>query len=361
MRNTIDHPGIYLGKLMEEQGMSQRELAAKIDIANSLLSNILNGNRNIGVNLALSLEAADMKTADFWLKKQMHYSLNIAKNEQENQKKEKQIKTWNEIDQLNLVPLNFLKKQDFLNINSSEDVPKIFETYDVSNLIELEKKIKNFNLKYFRKSSKFAENRNNVIAWSVVAEHKASQITVEKFKLESSKMLIVELLKCFWENKNTIEKTTEILAAYGIKFFILNRPIKTPVDGKSFMSKENPAIALTLKYKRLDNFAFTLMHELGHVYLHLTKSKYQDSDFFINNSNMELEEFEANKFAKNSLIPLDSWNAFSLSHHEFTDEAIIEFANEIKVHPAIIRGRVCFENPEYYRKRTMINSRNVLN
>lgn len=360
MRSKIDHPGIYLSELMEEQGMSQRELASKIDVANSLLSNILNGNRNININLALSLEAANLKTADFWLEKQMRYSLYIAKKDQENLKKEIQIKTWNKIENLDLVPLKYLKKQEFLNVNSSDDIDLIYKTYKVEDLEQLKSKVHDFNLKYFRKSSKFAENRNNVIAWSVVAERKAQIIEVDDFNVNSSKKLVKELLQCFWVNKNTIEKTEEILASYGIKFFILNRPSKTPVDGKSFMSNGKPSIALTLKYKRLDNFAFTLFHELGHVFLHLTKPKYKDSDFFINNSNMEMEEFEANKFAKNNLIPLDSWNAFSLSNEEYTDSVIYNFAKEIRVHPAIIRGRVCFENPEYYRKRTAINAENVL-
>ena len=30
-----------------------------------------------------------------------------------------------------------------------------------------------------------------------------------------------------------------------------------------------PVIGLTLRYDRLDNFWFVLLHELGHVFLHL--------------------------------------------------------------------------------------------
>jgi HTH-type transcriptional regulator/antitoxin HigA len=44
----------------------------------------------------------------------------------------------------------------------------------------------------------------------------------------------------------------------------------------------------------------------------------------------------------------------------FDDASILHFAKEIDIHPAIIRGRVCFENNEYYKKRNAINSLNVL-
>lgn len=44
---------------------------------------------------------------------------------------------------------------------------------------------------------------------------------------------------------------------------------KTLVDGISFWSNGNPAIRMTLRHNRLDNFAFTLFHELEHIYKHL--------------------------------------------------------------------------------------------
>lgn len=351
------HPGVYLNKMLENKGLSQRDLASKIDIAHSLLNNILKGNRNININIAFSLEAIEFKDANYWLTAQKDYSLQEAKNDRKLIKKSNSIKSWNELAEI--VPISFFRKQD-LDIDSSEDIAKIYSIYGVKDLNSLRNKIESFNPTYFRKSSKFLENRNNVLAWSQLAEYKVKNQKVNLFNSSNQNLLVEELKKCFYKNSDTIKKTKKILNKYGIKFFILDRPSETPVDGKSFMSGKNPAIILSLKYKRLDNFAFTIMHELGHVFLHLTNPKFKDSNFFINSSNSNIE-FEADTFARDNLIDLSLWDDFILLNYEFTDDIILEFSKKTKVHPGIIRGRVCFEYNEYYRKRSLIKIRNILN
>lgn len=359
----IKHPGIELSKLLLDKGISQREFASTINVAHPLLNNILNGSRNINVNFALSLEAANLKTASYWLKKQVEFSLELAKNDKEVIEKKEAIQTWDNLN--NIVPLNFFKRQNDLQINSSEDIDKIFDIYQVTSLSKLEDKINQYSPAFFRRSSKFNENKNNVLAWSVLAEHKARHREVSKFSRVNEIKIIEELKKCFYKKDNVLAKSESILNKYGIKFFTLtDRPAKTPVEGKSFISGTNPAIVLSLKYKRLDNFAFTLFHELGHVFLHLTnpkrKSQYKNQGFYVNSSNNAIEEFEADNYAQNNLIPQDLWNDFILLNNEFSDEIIIDFANENKIHPGIVRGRLCHENPIFWKKRTAITKMNKL-
>jgi HTH-type transcriptional regulator/antitoxin HigA len=194
----------------------------------------------------------------------------------------------------------------------------------------------------------------------LLAEYKAKQISVKPFNKDAQDELIGELNYCFYKNKNTIGKVKTILGNYGIKFFTLDRPSQTPVDGKSFMCGNSPTVVLSLKYSRLDNFAFTLMHEIGHVFLHLTKTKYHDQAFFVNAPNVEKEEREADDFAERNLIPVISWKKFVLENYDFEDDIIEDFSKKVKVHPAIILGRICYENPEYYRKRSAIKAINIL-
>ena len=66
------------------------------------------------------------------------------------------------------------------------------------------------------------------------------------------------------------------------------------------------------------------------------------------------EENEANEFARDSLIQPNKWEEFRMNHFTIEDEDIQKFANEMKLHPAIIRGRVCHDDHTYYRKRTSI-------
>jgi HTH-type transcriptional regulator/antitoxin HigA len=360
MQDKIIHPGITLDKMLNERSLSQRDLASRIDVAHSLLNNILKGSRQINVHIAIALESAGFRKANYWLTKQMKYNLYYAEKDEEVIKKKKAIKIWNEME--SLLPLSFFKKQN-LGINSSDDIDKIYEIYRVKDFSGLERRISDFNPTYFRKSSKFSENKNNVIAWSLLAEHKAKHQKVKTFSRSNEDLLLKELNKCFYRSKNVIEDSEKILNEYGIKFLILNRPSQTPVDGKSFMCGENPAVVLSLKYKRLDNFAFTLLHEVGHVFEHLTnpeKPQYKEEDFFVNSSNTDIVEFEADSYASNKLIDSKLFNDFLVLNEDYSDESILEFSRNNKIHPGIVRGRICFEFPIYYRKRTAITALNKL-
>ncbi|WP_412561856.1 helix-turn-helix domain-containing protein [Winogradskyella sp. MIT101101] len=362
MRNKVIHPGITLDNMLNERSLSQRDLASRIDVAHSLLNNILKGNRNINVHIAIALESAGFEDANYWLMEQMKFNLYQAHNDEDVIKKTKSIKEWNDIEESGIVPLNFFKKQN-IGVNTSDDIDKIYRVYGVEDYKSLEKRVSEFNPTYFRKSSKFSENKYNVVAWSLIAKYKANQETVPSFKRSNEQLLLKELKKCFYSNQDVINKTRTILNKFGIKFFTLNRPPQTPVDGKSFMSGENPAIVLSLKYKRLDNFAFTLFHELGHVFEHLTnpdKPQYRDEEFFINSSNTEIVEFEADNYARNNLIEQNLWSDFITLNEEFTDDIILDFSKRHKIHAGIVRGRVCFEYNEYYRKRSVITALNKL-
>lgn len=82
-----------------------------------------------------------------------------------------------------------------------------------------------------------------------------------------------ELNQAFYNNNNLLENLESILEKYGIKLIYLKKLDKTPVDGYSFWSDDSPTIVLALRYKRVDYLAFTLFHELGHIFLHLSKKQ----------------------------------------------------------------------------------------
>lgn len=358
MSNKSHHPGKDLETLIKENGYTQREFSSKINIAYPLLNNILKGNRNININIALSLEAAGFETAEKWLIKQLRYSVNQAKQDDEIIRSNESIKTWSSLSKV--VPLNYFLDHKIIGNRKEEAISKIYEIYGVKSVASLNRKIDNYRPAYFRKSEKFVQSHQNIFAWSLLAEYLARDVEVGQFSRESEKRLVSEIKAILYKNKDVISKTTKVLSKYGIKFFTLDRPSKTPVDGKSFMSNNNPTIVLSLKYKRLDNFAFTLMHELGHVFLHLTNPKSNYKEFFVNINDNDDEEFQADRFARNNLISPEVWDDFKYSNESFADDVILNFSEQIKVHPAIIRGRVCYENNSYYRKRTRINSINKL-
>nr|WP_162055936.1 hypothetical protein [Pontibacter pamirensis] len=120
---------------------------------------------------------------------------------------------------------------------------------------------------------------------------------------------------------------------------------------------DNPAIGMTLRYNKIDNFAFILLHELGYVYHHL--KDYDEEEIISWESNDEEyrgsgREQEADTFAQDNLIDREMWDAFVNSQTRFPDEAIKGFAHQANIHPAIVRGRLCHQF-DLYRTKTSID------
>ena len=67
-------------------------------------------------------------------------------------------------------------------------------------------------------------------------------LDVADFDENSLERLVQELNQMFVVNINTIDKTKEILSRYGIKFIIVPKFDKTPIDGFSFWQGKNPTI-----------------------------------------------------------------------------------------------------------------------
>jgi HTH-type transcriptional regulator/antitoxin HigA len=136
----------------------------------------------------------------------------------------------------------------------------------------------------------------------------------------------------------------EFLADSGIALVIEEHFKKTYLDGAAMLDDDMPIVALTLRHDRLDNFWFALMHELVHVQKHLKKST---SHLFIadnldDKTRSSKEEREADDGAREALIPLGEWNN-SAAKVMPTAENVIALANKLRIHPAIVAGRVRYE------------------
>ncbi|ESW83881.1 hypothetical protein X770_25150 [Mesorhizobium sp. LSJC269B00] len=118
------------------------------------------------------------------------------------------------------------------------------------------------------------------------------------------------------------------------------------VDGAAFLADDVPVIGLTLLRDTVDNFWFTLLHEIAHIILHYRTGL--SAGFFDDVTSPEADEFEkeANRFAENLLIPEEIW-VRSPARISKTAEPIEKLANQLKINPAIVFGRIRMERNDY--------------
>jgi HTH-type transcriptional regulator/antitoxin HigA len=138
------------------------------------------------------------------------------------------------------------------------------------------------------------------------------------------------------------------LSRLGIILVILPHLPGTHLDGAALRrpSDGTPIIALTLRRDRIDNFWFTLLHELAHVAFHLTDDRTYIFDDLDISSSDEIEE-EADRLARTALIPDDQWAVWDRKG-KFTSIADIQsFALQMGVNPAIVAGRWQMTHRDY--------------
>lgn len=342
------HPGAIVQDELEAAGFTQRSLAAEIGVQPSLLNEVIKGKRNITADLAVMLEAALGVDAEYWLNLQKNYELDLARIKESKEKKAEKVAQWQLVK--NFIPYRYFISQGILQNDPQQDIDLILSIYNTSAPEEIEKRVEAYEPAYFRKSSKLKVDKKNLTGWVYAAKFLAEKQEVSTFDPFDRSQLVEKLRRAIQQNENLLETVKSLLAGAGIKFLILSKPDKTPVDGLCFWSGKNPAIVLTLRHKQLDKFAFNLFHELAHVYEHLIKhpeKDFLDLDLDEDGDEINIIEDQANKAASAMLVPPAAWNEFMSSYDRMRDDFVISRAKQLEIHPSVLVGMRCHEFGKY--------------
>lgn len=143
-----------------------------------------------------------------------------------------------------------------------------------------------------------------------------------------------------------------LLAEHGIALVIAQHLPKTYLDGAALrLGDGRPVIGLTLRYDRIDNFWFCLLHELAHVGRHLDANS---GSAFIDDMSLrksegareDPREKEADDWAEEALIPQEAWDS-SVVKDRPSSMAVMSLANALEIHPAIVAGQVRYKQQNY--------------
>lgn len=155
------------------------------------------------------------------------------------------------------------------------------------------------------------------------------------------------------------QKAVEYLSSKGIKLVVEPHFPHTKLDGAAILQSGVPVVALTLRYDRIDNYWFTLLHECAHVIKHLSEDNSLILDDF-ESETVDAREHEANVLARDAVVPFDVWKDHKITKvkHPKKDH-VIDLANRMEVHPALIAGRLRYERKSYSVFSNLVGSREV--
>jgi len=182
--------------------------------------------------------------------------------------------------------------------------------------------------------------KHSLFAWMARVVHRTREKKKYLGRFDSeviSAQFMRELAQLSWFDKGPV-LAVEFLEKHGIAVVIEPHLRGTLLDGAAMRDDDGtPIIALTLRFDRLDNFWFTVLHEVAHLWKHL------DGDCaFLDNLDASTEdrrEIEANRLTKEALIPRVAWKRSEASINPSRGN-IDELSRELKIHPAIIAGRI---------------------
>lgn len=227
----------------------------------------------------------------------------------------------------------------------------------IRNLIDQAGGFKAASVCLFRKGQSTRENSKNDLyalkAWGLkvlaLAKNNPLGTVYQKGTVNTTFLRDVAKLSYF---KNGPLLAKEYLEKHGIHLVVLPHLSKTYLDGVAILLPNGrPVIGLTLRYDRLDNFWFCLLHELAHVAKHLSLG---ENEIIIDDLDLrglqsipeDLHEQEADKIAQEALIPSKVWESLNIAE-TIVPRKVLALAEKLKRHTAIIAGRIRFEQNNY--------------
>lgn len=322
-------PGRILIRELDARGWTQKDLAEIMGRPPQTINEIIKGNKQITPETAIELSKALGTTPNFWVNLETNYRLNLAKKQKSDSDIERRSRLYS------LAPISELIKRQWLPPLDSSNIDELERV--VCQFLEIESPQENptFTVN-FRHNGQLNPENAALIAWIKRVEFLAKQQTVANFSLDSLKTAIPQILS-YSDSAEKISQLPLLFQELGIHFVIVPHLSKTYLDGAVFYLGENPVIALTLRYNRIDAFWFTLMHEIAHVYLG-HQGRYLDNLESLPDNE---EENKANQLACDWLIEPNALNTF-INHHKpkFSGKAIANFAQTHHRHPGIIVGRL---------------------
>ncbi|MBU0512980.1 MAG: ImmA/IrrE family metallo-endopeptidase [Chloroflexi bacterium] len=216
---------------------------------------------------------------------------------------------------------------------------------------------------YYKNAEKETDT-HALIAWQAKAITLALQEDLPPFSQENlTEDFIREVIKLSYYSQGP-QIAQEALNKKGIHLIVLPHLPHTYLDGACFSSPTGrPIIGVTLRHDRLDNFWFTLAHELAHSFLHLSQDTsaafFDDTEYFVSETD-DPQETEANHFARDILIPPEAWEQERTQLLESSQSQLVQtFAERVGVAPAVIAGRVRWETENYTKFAQLLGYRQV--
>jgi len=334
-------PGDILQEWLDEQGLTQAELAQRMGRAKKTINEIIKGVAPITAETSLQLEKVTGIEASFWNSMEVAYRSFRAR--QQERKTLGSEANW-------LVKFSYAKLSEYGWVPETglkvERVENLLRFYGVASFQQ-------WNETYSalegaaRESASFKSELGDLSAWLRRGEIEAAKVECAPFDAPRFRTILTDVRSLTAKSvQEQNEKVPALCAAAGVALIFVPELPKTAVSGFTrWLTPTKALMQLSLRYKRDDQLWFTFFHEAAHILLHGKKERFLEFQ-----GRDDPKEKEANDWAADFLIPRAEWHRFiKLYNDSTTDGDLQRFAKKLGIAPGIVAGRVQREKKVFNR------------
>lgn len=323
-------PGETLQELLEERGMSQRDLARRTGLSPKHVNKLLHGLVPLSADVAVRLERVIGTPARLWNQLEANYRSDLER-----------IRSRSDLTADVLwardFPVGELVKRDILLAEPSDKVSRLEQLlafFGVATVDTWDDVYADLACA-FRTTKAYDAQPKALATWLRLGEIAAQEVYCEPYDRKRLEAALPSLRELTLRDEAVFrEQLRDICAPCGVAVvFVPELPGSRASGVARWLTPVKALVQLSLRYRTDDHFWFTFFHELGHVLRHGKTDVWVEATSSPGNP----REAEADSFARDTLIPrAEARRLASLT----TPEDVQRFAERIGIAPGIVVGRL---------------------
>lgn len=351
--NIATIPGEFIEEEMKERGWINRDLAYILGWSEQLVSMVLSGKRKISPEVAKELGNAFGVPAELFVNLQKAYDLACAKEPDSGIKKRAVIQS--------VYPVREMIRREWIQDTEpgllAAQIARFFMVPNLSEVPHLRHAAK--------KSGDYQEEMNpKQLAWLFRVNHIARNLHVLPYS-EDKLRDCLPTLRYLMVDPADIRQVPNMLKACGVRFVVVEYLPGAKIDGVCFwLDDKSPVIGMSLWRDRIDNFWFTLHHEIEHVLRkHGVLRPMIDEELSGGlDDTLPEEEQIANSAAAERCVPIKTLDDFLLRKKPYLSERdVLAFAKVHQLHPGVVVGQIHARTKDFrFLSRYLVKIRDIV-
>ncbi len=343
-------PGEVLAEELEVRGMTQRELAARLNRPPQVINEIIRGKKAITPDTAIALGKVLGGDPQFWTNLEAAYQMTLAR--ERNKKALASEEHW-----LSEYPVREMIKRGWIEAgrDKASRLKALLSFFEVASI----------EPKVYQEAVGFriTEAAQRKVSLGALA------VWLRQGEIEAQKIDTADYDEAkFREALTTIRGMTELppekfhpemtalCAEAGVAFCVVQELPKGGANGAArWLTDRKALIQMSIRNKWADIFWFSFFHEADHLLEHRTQRRLVIDGLGADPDTTEMEK-EADRFAKDFLISPEDWADFRNKGY-FAPGNIREFARSIGIAPFVVVGRLQKEKRVGYNQLTGLKVR----